>query len=375
LSSLQEKELELKLWYEEPAENFAESLPLGNGRLGAMVSGGIDEERIILNEISLWSGSPQNADRNGAHKVLPEIRRLLLDGRNIEAQDLVRRDFACQGPGSGSGASADLQFGCYQTLGSLQLKWKEPNGQPVNYTRELDISRAVARVTYDLDGASFERSAFVSAPDQIIVIRMKADKPGRLSFTATLDRPERSETAVCDNSDLTMVGQLNNGTDGKGMCYCVRLRVCAKGGTVTGHGNALRVDSADEVVLLIAAATDYVGFAGRNTSNPAKAALDDIEQGSGRSWEDLLSEHTKDFCAYFGRVSLDLGDGKKESAAAAELPVNRRLQALSRGGSDAALAALFVFCRLCLTYGQKDESKDCVRGMVLRWVLNGWTDV
>ena len=111
-----------RLWFDQPATHFTRSLPLGNGRLGAMIFGGVAEERIVLNESSVWSGSRQDADRADAHQALPEIRRLLLEGRNVEAEAMVNQHFTCQGPGSGHGNGANVPFGCYQTLGNLRLR-------------------------------------------------------------------------------------------------------------------------------------------------------------------------------------------------------------------------------------------------------------
>ena len=122
-SALRAAETTTSLWFDQPATSFHAALPLGNGRIGVMVFGGANDERIVLNESSLWSGSPQDADRSDAYKALPEIRRLLLEGRNVEAEELVNANFTCQGPGSGSGSGANVPFGCYQTLGSLRLRF------------------------------------------------------------------------------------------------------------------------------------------------------------------------------------------------------------------------------------------------------------
>src|SRR5262245_14539900 len=272
---------DLLLWFDSPATQFTQSLPLGNGRLGAMVFGGVGMERIILNESSLWSGSPEDADRPDAAKYLPEIRRLLLEGKNAEAEKLVYDHFTCQGRGSGYGSGKDVPYGSYQTLGDLKLMFPQ-TGEVTRYRRELNLADATARVQYELGGVTYSREAFVSAPDQAIVIRLTASKPGSIKFFASLNRSERSVTSLERRPDrmasgLLMSGQLNNGTDGYGMKYAVRLRVVNKGGHVSGAGvsegggDAIFVQNADEVVLLVTAATDYMGFAGRKTPNPVMA--------------------------------------------------------------------------------------------------------
>jgi alpha-L-fucosidase 2 len=218
---------DLIVWFDAAARHFTQSSPLGNGRLGAMVFGGVVEERIVLNESGAWSGSPQDADRPDAAQYLPEIQRLLLEGRNVDAERLVNDHFTCEGPGSGGAKGKDLPFGCYQTLGNLRLAF--PNGAEGDsavrhYRRELDLGRAIASISYQQGGVSFKREAFVSAPDQTIIIRLTASKPGAITFDARLDRPERFETVADGPTGLLMTGQLNNGTDGKGVRYAARLR-------------------------------------------------------------------------------------------------------------------------------------------------------
>src|ERR1700741_1924072 len=159
--------------FDAATANFTESTPLGNGRLGAMMFGGVDEERIVLNENSVWSGSRQDADREDAYKVLPEIRRLLLAGKNTEAENLVNANFTCKGPGSGGG-----QFGCYQVLGNLHLNFRSDTNSPVEvYRRELNLNDAITRMEFKRGGVKFSREMFVSAPDEVIVLRLKADHP------------------------------------------------------------------------------------------------------------------------------------------------------------------------------------------------------
>ena len=176
------------VWLAKPAKNFLESTPLGNGRLGAMDFGGIEEERVALNEDSLWSGSVQDADRTNAAAALPEIRRLLLAGKNADAEKLVNRNFTCAGRGSANGHPGEVPYGSYQTLGDLRLKFSFADTNVVtDYRRELDLATATARTEFSRGGVKFIREIFVSAPDQVIVMRLTADKPGQLNFEATLD--------------------------------------------------------------------------------------------------------------------------------------------------------------------------------------------
>jgi alpha-L-fucosidase 2 len=329
----------LHLWYDQPARHFTESLPLGNGRIGAMVFGGTDRERIVLNEISLWSGSPQQADRPEAYKQLAEIRRLLKEGRNAEAQALVRANFTCLGPGSGSAQGANIQYGSYQVLGNLTMEF--PAGPAEDYRRELDLEDAVARISYSAGGVRFQREIFSSAPDQSLVVRLSADRPASVTLDVSLDRPERFATRPAGNGELLMTGRLNNGTDGNGMKYAARVRAILRGGSVSAGQNRLEIEKADEVLLLITAATDYSGFGSRGTPDPEAATLQDLDKASRKRFPGLRKAHVEDYRRYFGRVRLALSDGQRSSSARSQLPTDRRLTALKEGGNDPALMALY----------------------------------
>jgi alpha-L-fucosidase 2 len=348
----------MALWYSKPAADWErEALPIGNGRLGCMIFGGVDRERIALNEESVWSGSRAQNDRADASKNLPEIRRLLLAGKNVEAEALVNQTFTCQGAGSGHGHGANVPFGCYQALGDLHIVWETADKPAAagerkreaavqqdieGYKRTLNLRDAVAAVSYRRDGVTFTREAFASEPDQVIVLRFAADRSGSISFAATMDRIERFETTPDGQAGLVMTGRLRSGVaDVDGMTYVARLRAINRGGKVTVAGNVLRVESADEVVLLVAAATNYQGFAGRGTPEPLKATKEDLDKASAKSCDALRAAHVAEHRGYFDRVSLTLDDGKGDSRKAAELPTDQRLAAFAKGQADPALAGLY----------------------------------
>ncbi len=325
---------ETTIRFDAPAKNFTESSPMGNGRLGAMMFGGVEEERIVLNESSMWSGSRQDADRPDAYKVLPEIRRLLIEGKNVEAEALVNAHFTCQGPGSGGG-----QYGCYQVLGNLHLTFSSDTNAPVeNYRRVLDLNDAVTHMEYRREGVNFTRDMFVSAPDQAMVLRMTADRPGQISFNARLDRPERFETVADKKDELLMTGQLDNGVDGKGVKYAARVRILNRGGEVSTNGNVLSVRNANEAVLLISAATDYQGFAGREIKDPLAASRHDLDLAAKKSYQALRGRHIADYQKYFQRVSVHL---EPANADEANLPTPKRIEWAKLNGGDPGLAALY----------------------------------
>lgn len=328
------------LWFDAPAAHFTESCPLGNGRLGAMVFGGITEERIVLNESGMWSGAPQEADRPNAAAALPEIRRLLLAGKNAEAEKLVNQSFTCIGKGSGFGAGANVPYGCYQVLGNLHLAFvQEGAGAPVqDYRRELNLADALMRLTYEQGGVHYTREAFVSAPDEAIVLRLGADRPGQISFDVRLDRPERATTAPAGDDALCMTGQLNNGTDGQGVRFAAWVRALTQGGTVQVRDGVLQVRDADAVTLLVTAATDIRTFAGRRSDDPRGLAADDLARAAAKPYAELRSDHVADYQQWYRRVDLQLGPA---NAAAQVQPTPARLKAFQQGHDDPELAALF----------------------------------
>ena len=333
------------IWFDTAAKNFMESCPLGNGRLGAMDFGGVADERVALNEDSLWSGSVQNADRTNGAATLPEIRRLLLAGKNVEAEALVNRNFTCAGRGSGNGHGKDLPYGSYQVLGDLRLAFQfSGTDVATGYRRELDLSTATARTEFSRGGVKFGREIFVSAPDQVIVMRLTADQAGQLNFDAALDRPERFQTVGVQN-ELLMTGALTNGVDGDGVKYAARLRVLNTGGTISTVGGKISVAGADEALLLLTAATDYQRFA--KIARRDLATEKDLEKAARKSFAKLRATHVADYQNYFNRVKLHLVSAEPAMSAK---PTPERLAAskadyqANSHSTDPSLAALYFNC-------------------------------
>ena len=338
----------LILWYRQPAPTigldakssgsddtraWVQALPVGNGRLGGMVFGGVQHERIQLNEDTLWSGGPQDADNPAALKALPEIRRLLFEGRYKEAETLAYQRLICAGKGSGRGNGAKDPYGSYQTLGDLQLDF-EGQDEPVEYRRELDLDSAIARVTYRSRGALFKREVFSSAPDQVLVVRTTSDRPGQISLTASLSRAECAATRSLANDELVMNGRMS---DGKGMKFIARLKVLLEGGKVSAEGDKLRVAGADAVTLLLTAVTDYLPKPPDYRGNPyEKISAERLRAAAGETYAVLRERHVSDYRQLFRRVSLDLG-----RTEAATLPTDARLEAFRKNADDPQLMALY----------------------------------
>lgn len=328
----------LTLWYRQPApldpptyntwqtpNGWSRALPIGNGRLGGMVYGGLPRERIQLNEDSLWSGGPQDADNPEALPHLPEVRRLLFEGRYAAAQELALQKLVCRGDGSGHGNGACSAFGCYQTLGDLYIAFPG-HGLFTDYRRELSLDTAVVRVSYSTGGTRFHREYFASAPDQVLVVRVTADRPHSITSSASLSRMECAEV-VGEGKDLVMRGQL---WDGKGMKYVVRLRALAENGTVEVDRDALHVEGADAVTFLLAAGTNYRG------RDPEKQCLEHLDRAERKPYPRLRASHVRDYQRVFRRVSLRLGRDDRSN-----LPTDERLERFRRGEEDPGLAAIY----------------------------------
>jgi alpha-L-fucosidase 2 len=317
----------LKLWYDKPASQWEETLPLGNGRLGMTPDGGIQEEHIVLNDITLWSGAPQDANNYEAYKSLPEIRRLLAEGKNNEAQELVDKNFICKGVGSGS-----EPFGKYQMLGDLKIKFNyaNPDKTPANYKRELSLDNAIANCTYVVDGVTYKREYFTSFGNDVSIIKLSADKPGKLNLTIDLSRPERSVT-VEKNGELQMYGQLKSGTDNGGMQYLTKVKTQLKGGSLSNDGNQLVVKNATEVIIYVSAGTDFRG-ADYKTNVDTKLAT-----ALKANYAVERAQHIAKYQKLFKRVTVNLGTG-----TAAEETTDKRLISFHKNpNADKFLPVLF----------------------------------
>lgn len=343
-----EKTDNLKLWYNQPADatvaddpngwkddpEWLKALPLGNGSLGVMVYGDVNNERIQLNEESMWSGSPDDNDNPEAFAAQAEIRKLLFEGKYKEATELTNRTQICKGAGSGHGNGANVPFGCFQTLGDLWINTGE-NSAYENYYRELDLNDAVVRVRYGQNGTNFQREIFTSYPDQVMVAHFTADKPGQISFSCSMTRPERFQT-VSENNQLLMSGTLHDGKGGDGLQYMARLMAVNKNGTVSCNDSVLTIENADEVTLLLSASTDYVlkypKYKGRDHK---KLTSENLEKASLKKYGELLAAHKNEYQPWFNRVNLDITPDE-----ILPVPTDERVQNFKQTKSDPHLVEL-----------------------------------
>jgi alpha-L-fucosidase 2 len=308
------------LWYRRPASAWLEALPVGNGRLGGMVFGGIDRERIQLNEETVWSGSAWDSTSPEALRALPEVRRLLFEGKPAEAFELTQERLM----------SRPLRMPPYQTLGDLWLDFGTVGETGVSdYRRELNLDAGIARVSYSLDGTRFTREVFASAPDRLLVARLTTDRPGALAFTLGLTREADARAVIMSSSEIALRGACDGGS---GVALEARAFVRAQGGTVRREADTLRIEGASECLLLLAAATSVRG------SDPAESCAAPLAAARMRPYEALRLRHVNDHRALFRRVRLDLGTTEKALAA---LPTDERLVRLREGSDDPQLVTLY----------------------------------
>lgn len=330
------------LFFEQPAAHFTESLPLGNGRLGAMVFGGVETERIVLNESTMWSGSPHDADRENAHQFLGAIRERLLAGDNAAAQEILQREFVAKGAGSGHGNGKDVPFGCYQTLGDMVIEL--PRGAATDYTRTLDLDRASARVAYTQNGVRIERETFVSAPGQVVVSRITASQPIRMAVS--LRRPERA-TVQASGPDLRMFGALASGFPGQdGVRYEARLRAVVDGRVVPPQDGQISIPAGRQVLLIFSAGTSMFDpdFAARTQRH--------VETGAKQGFAELRRRHERDHQAFYRRCELVL-----PTTALSALPTPQRTRRVALGEADPTYDALiFHYGRYLLISSSRPDS-------------------
>jgi len=322
------------LFYRQPAKEWVEALPIGNGRLGGMVFGGVPAERIQLNEDTFWSGGPYDPINPEALSYLPKVRQLIREGRYKEAQDLADQKLM--------GQPRHLQT--YQPLGDLRLVL-EGHGQPTDYRRELDLDRAVVRVRYRVGDTTFTREVFSSAPDQAIVVRLTREGPARLRVGVTLDSKHPFAVRPQAPGGLLMAGRwrgdLTRPEDhlklsenlharwyGEGLAFAVQVAAEAEGGRVEVDDKGLRIVDAESVTLRLAAATSFRG------RDPEAACADTLR--APRPYDELLARHLADHRSLFRRVRLDLGPTERSA-----VPTDERLAAVRAGTVDPGLAATY----------------------------------
>ena len=335
------------LWYEQPARRWDQALPVGNGRLGAMVFGGVGAERLQLNEDTFWSGRPHDYTNPQAREHLDEIRKLIFAGRYSQAQRIVESHML--------GVPKCQQ--AYQTLGDLHLTFPG-HARAEDYRRELNLETAIVTTRYRIGDVTFKREVFSSVPDQAVFIRLTATRPASLNVTISMDSPHHHETCT-GRAGLTMTGQwIGDGNDrpliagvkGPGLRFETRLKADIEGGSISDNGSSLIIRGADTATLKLVAATSFNNY--RDISgDPSKRCADYLKISADKTFSLSRTEHMAEHQRLFKRVDLQLSAGRSVAGAR---PTDQRLAEFRRDGTDAPLAALyFQFGRYLLISGSR----------------------
>ena len=315
---------DLTLWYEKPAALWVEALPIGTGRLGAMIYGGVKEERLQLNEDTLSAGRPYDPDNAEALEHLPRVRKLIFEGKYREAHDLAKAHMMAK----------PLTQMPYQTVGDVVLSFPGLQSSE-HYRRELHLDTAVARTTFKSGGVTFTREIFASPVDQVLVARLGADQPGALHFDLSMETPQTAQSAA--EAPLSVVLRGKNGGHASvpgGLDFVARVVVLASGGAANVEGKVVSLRGADSATLLIAAATSYRNY--RDTGDdPEQKVKERLAAAQKKSFERLLADHVAEHQRLFQRVAIDLG-----TTEAAQRPTDERVR---RGAEveDPQLATLY----------------------------------
>jgi len=327
---------DLRLWYNHPAGNvWEEALPLGNGRLGAMVYGNPEKEVIKLNESSIWSGGPNRNDNPDALAALPEVRKLIFEGHYSEATKLAAEKI-----------ESKKNFGMmFQPAGDMLLDFPGHDSANVKeYYRDLDLENAVSHISYTVNGTRFEREIFASIPDQVIVVHLTADKPSGLNFSVNGTCPHSpSEVSSMNGNMIVVRGRTSDHEGVRGAVNFTSLfRVVPVGGKMSADGKQLIISGADEATIFISIATNFVSYNDISADDRSRAE-DYLNSAIKLSYPELLNRHTVQYRKYFSRVNIDLG--KTDSV---KNPTDIRLRDFASGNDPQLVALYFQFNRYLL---------------------------
>ena len=338
-----EKDLDpsLVLWYDQPAESWTEALPIGNGRLGAMIYGKTGNEVIQFNEETLWTGQPHDYAHKDAYKVLDKLRELLWEGKQKEAHQLGNEAFMSEPLGQLS----------YQPFGDILLDFPG-HENATNFQRKLDLEDAVSAVSYDVDEVNYKREIFASEPEQVIVVRLSASKRGELNFSAGLACSHDDYTVSVKGDQVILQGRVNNYPAEKvrtgapypesKLTFEARLKVVNEGGGLIEEDGKIRVTNANAVTLYLVGATSFVNYHDIS-GDPTKRCENYLANLEDKSYGQIRQNHITDYQKYFKRVNIDLGKSE-----ASNRPTNERLSTFKQDEDPSLVALLYQFGRYLL---------------------------
>jgi alpha-L-fucosidase 2 len=347
----------LKLWYGIPAANWNEALPIGNGRIGAMIFGVPQQEKLQLNEDTFWAGSPYNNFNPGGKDALKKVQKLLLDDKYEKAQELVRKCFVSQ----------NYQGMSYQPVGNLLIDFPDQNNY-TNYYRELDIEKAIEKTTFKVNGVTYSREIFASFVDQVIIIKISADKIGKINFSAYLKTPQKGKI-ITDNKNRIVLDAVAPEHQGmkSSIKVCAIVDVKSEGGRKYVDGEKIIVKNADSAVIYISMATNFKNYK-ELTNNRTKLAEGYLRNAESKPVSVAIQNHISYYQKYFNRVSLNLG--KKEAATD---PTDIRIRKYSKREDPQLVELLFQFGRyLLLSCSQPGTQPANLQGLWNQWTQPPW---
>jgi alpha-L-fucosidase 2 len=334
-----------KLFYDEPAQEWTDALPIGNGRLGAMIYGGVQQEHIQFNEETLWTGEPHDYAHKGASKYLSEIRELLTEGKQIEAQNLASDEFM----------SVPLHQKAYQPFGDLYIDF-EGQDNFTDYTRTLNIDEAISTVSYKVGKTTFSREMFASHPDQVFVVNLSADKKEALNFTLSFDALHAQKTISAKGNSMTLKVQVKDGA----LYGVAKLKVITNGDIIADLGK-LYVNKATLATIYLSAATNYVNY-NDVSANAKELAASILSKVENKKYDEVKSAHIADYQSLYNRFYLNFGDN-----GGSELTTEKRIEAFATNPDDPQLLSLYVQYARYLTLA---SSREGTRPATLQGIWN-----
>lgn len=325
-----------QLTYDAPAEKWVEALPVGNGRLGAMIYGDVSKEHLQFNEETLWAGEPHNYAHKGAGEHLDEIRNLLSAGKQIEAQNLATKEFM----------SVPLKQVPYQPFGDLYMEFNHSSGY-TDYKRTLDLSTAMIKVSYQVAGVEFERTVFSSFPDQVLVVHLTASQTKALNFKLSMDALHEGYQTTTAKAGQTLEVKVKGGALKGVASYKIDTD-----GQLEKEGIQLGISDATWATLYLSAATNYKTY-DDVSGDPTAIVQETLSRLKGQDYDDLKQKHVKDYSAYYNRFSINLGDN-----GGSKRPTDKRVYEFSEDSNDPQLVALYVqYARYLLLASSRPGTK------------------
>lgn len=325
-----------ELWYAQPAKVWMESLPIGNGRLGAMTYGGIEEEKLALNESTMWSGQyNENQNKPFGREKMNQLRKLFFEGKLSEGNRIAGDNLH----------GNQTSFGTHLPIGDLKMQFIYPEGKVTDYRRSLSLDEAVSSVSFNSGGVNYKREYFATNPDNVLVLRLTADKQKSITMNMGLDLMRQADLSV-ENNQLVFTGKVDFPLHGPGgVCFEGRIAVLADNGEVKMEQSGVSIKEADTVILIVDVRTDY------KSPDYKTLCADGVEKAAVKSYDELKQAHIKDYNTLYNRVSIHFGQDANRA-----MPTDVRWKQVKEGKTDTGLDALFFQYGRYLTIASSREN-------------------